>query len=205
MAAKLVLTVLVIGLLLLVGCSSSNGVSTPEAEVTELDEIEVPGEEAPEPTSLSIATPTPASTTSELPEDAVSIGGDLQPSEDATWISPGKVFIEDLFPGARAEWTLSVHNGNDEDAPFLVAYKEPSHVEAGYEPPLAESPDWVVIAETNPVLAPKETRDILIALDIPEDAAIPAEKWELWVGVKDASQEGMVQTELASRVLVSMR
>jgi len=62
-----------------------------------------------------------------------------------------------------------------------------------------------VIAETNPVLAPKETRDILIALDIPEDAAIPAEKWELWISVKDASQEGMVQTELASRVPVSMR
>jgi hypothetical protein len=198
MTAKLISRVFVVGLLLLVGvllvvrCSNSDGVSNPEAEALEA-------------TSGVFTTLTPASTAAELPEDIVSIDSDTKPPEDTTWISPGKVFIEGLFPGARAEWTLVVHNGNDEDAPFLVAYKEPSHVEAGYELPVAECPDWLVITETTPVLAPKETRDILMALDIPEDAAIPADKWELWVSVKDASQEGTVQTQLASRVLVSMQ
>ena len=205
MMAKLISIVLVVVLLLLAGCSNSNGVSTPEAEGTELHEVAGPGAEAPEATSVPVPTPTPTSTAPELPEDAVSIDSDIKPPEDTTWISPGKVFIEGLFPGARAEWTLSVHNGNDEDAPFLVTYKEPSHVEEGYDLPLAECPDWLVITETTPVLAPKETRDILIALDIPEDATISMDNWELWVSVKDASQEGTVQTQLASRVLVSMQ
>jgi hypothetical protein len=32
---------------------------------------------------------------------------------DKIWISPGKVEVGNFFPGARAEYPLTIHNGND--------------------------------------------------------------------------------------------
>lgn len=52
---------------------------------------------------------------------------------------------------------------------------------------------------------PKETRDILVVLAMPKDAVVFAPKWEFWISVIDTTQKGMVQTELATRWLVSMR
>jgi hypothetical protein len=54
------------------------------------------------------------------------------------------------------------------------------------------------------VLAAKETKDVLIALEMPKGAKAP-DKWEFWVVVKDNSQTGMVQTELACRWLITMK
>jgi len=63
----------------------------------------------------------------------------------------------------------------------------------------------VIIAEPTPVLEGFETREVLVAIDMPADAESPGPQWEFWVAVRDVTQEGMVQTELASRWLVSMR
>ena len=128
-----------------------------------------------------------------------------EPPIDRTWISPGKVQVGNFYPGARAEWNLLVHNGNDTAASFLVAYRYPDHVADGYAKPTAEVQDWVIIADPTPVIAPKETREILIVLAMPEDAAVFAPKWEFWISVKDTTQKGMVVTELCSRWLVVMR
>ena len=127
------------------------------------------------------------------------------PAENVTWSSPGKVQVGNFHPGARAEWTLTLHNGNEDEASFLIAYKQPDNVQAGYQPAPAWCQDWVIIADPTPVLAPRETREILIALDMPTNAQAPEPKWEFWVSVKDTSQGGMVQVELCSRWLVSMR
>jgi hypothetical protein len=98
-----------------------------------------------------------------------------------------------------------VHNGKDSAASFLVAYRYPDSVGEGYVKPAKEVQDWVIIADPTPVIAPKETREILVVLEMPEDAAVFAPKWEFWISVKDTTQTGMVQTELCSRWLVSMR
>ncbi len=148
----------------------------------------------PEPTPV----PTP-------PEPAPTPAPPEPPSENVTWISPGKVEVGNFYPGARAEWLLTVHNGNDYEASFLIAYRQPDNVGAGYEPAPAECRDWVIIVEPTPVLAPRETRDILIALDMPAEAQAPEPKWEFWISVKDTSQTGMVQVELSSRWLVTMK
>jgi len=128
-----------------------------------------------------------------------------EPPIDRTWISPGKVQVGNFYPGARAEGNLLVHNGNDTGASFLIAYRYPDHVEEGYIKPTPEVQDWVIITDPTPVLAPYETRGILVVLAMPEDAAAFAPKWEFWISVKDTTQTGMVQTELCSRWLVSMR
>jgi len=130
---------------------------------------------------------------------------DGQPPVDRTWISPAKVQIGNFYPGARAEWELSVHNGNDATAEFAVVYREPDYVAEGYAEPPIEADSWVVIADSSPVLMPYETREILVALDIPANVVITADKWEFWISVKDITQGGTIQTELCSRWLVVMQ
>ena len=123
---------------------------------------------------------------------------------DNTWISPPSVTVEDLFPGAEdVEWPLTIHNGKDEPAQFSVTYRVPSSAAEDYVPAPDTAQDWVIIAEPAPMLAAKESREVLISVEMPEDATAPP-KWEFWVVVKDITQTGMIQTELACRCLVTM-
>jgi len=124
---------------------------------------------------------------------------------DKTWISPGKVMVGNFHPGARAEWPLTIHNGKSEPAQFEVRYREPGSVDEGYIKAPSIVQDWVIIADPTPLLEAFETREVLIALVMPEDAESPAPKWEFWIAVKDVTQTGMIQTELATKWLVTMR
>lgn len=124
---------------------------------------------------------------------------------DKTWISPGRVEVGNFHPGATATWPLTIHNGKDEPAQFEVRYKEPSKVEEGYVKAPEIVQDWVIITDPAPLLEAFETREVEIAVVMPEDAESPGPKWEFWIAVRDVSQAGMVQTELATRWLVSMR
>lgn len=127
------------------------------------------------------------------------------PPENQTWISPGKVTVADFYPGARAEYPLTIHNGEDTPCSFEVKYREPDHVATGYVKAPGVVQEWVTIADPAPVLSPKETRDILIWLEMPADADSPAPKWEFWISVKDTTQTGMIQTELCTRWLITMK
>jgi hypothetical protein len=124
---------------------------------------------------------------------------------EQTWISPGKVEVGNFHPGARAEWPLTIHNGKSEPAQFEVRYMEPGGVEEGYIKAPNIVQEWVIIADPTPVLEGFETKEVLIALEMPLDAESPGPRWEFWVAVRDVTQTGMVQTELAARWLVSMR
>jgi hypothetical protein len=126
------------------------------------------------------------------------------PPDDMNWISPGKVIVTNFYPGARAEYPVTVHNGNDTCCSFAINYRYPDHVGDDYTKPDTNVQDWVLVADTTPLLEPKETRDILITLEMPEDADIFAPQWEFWISVQDTSQ-GMVKTELCVRWLVTMR
>lgn len=121
------------------------------------------------------------------------------------WISPGKVEVGNFHPGARAEWPLTIHNGSEEPAKFEVRFKLPGTVDEGFVVAPEIVQDWVIIAEPTLILEGFETREVLIALVMPEDAESPGPRWEFWIAVKDITQTGMVQTELAARWLVTMR
>jgi len=123
---------------------------------------------------------------------------------DKIWISPGKVEVGNFYPGARAEYPLSIHNGKDEPAQFSVTYRIADNTAEGYVTAPGAAEGWVIIADPAPVLAAKETRQVLIAVEMPKGAKAPP-KWEFWIAVKDVTQTGMVQTELACRWLVEMR
>jgi hypothetical protein len=134
-------------------------------------------------------------------------GGEVSPPPelyDKTWISPGKVMVGNFYPGARAEYLLSIHNGNDEPTKFSITYREPGSTGEGYVAAPSEAERWVIIADPAPVLAAKETRQVPIAVEMPKAAKAPP-KWEFWIAVKDVTQTSMVQTELICRWLVEMR
>jgi hypothetical protein len=146
---------------------------------------------------LLLAGCTPSAPVIETPEPPADL-------YDKVWISPGKVMVGHFYAGARAEYPLSIHNGNDQPTEFSITYKAPGNTNDGYDSAPAEAQDWVIIADPTPVLAAKETKEVLIAVEMPEGAEAP-EQWEFWVAVKDISQTGMVQTELACRWLVTMK
>ena len=126
-----------------------------------------------------------------------------EPPTNRTWLSPGKVDIGNYYPGATAEWNITIHNGKPVPAKFSVTYRSPDYTATGYSK--VDAQDWVIVADTTPILAAYETRDILVTLKIPEKTKNVPAKWEYWISVMDKSQVGNVATELCSRWLVNMR
>ena len=123
---------------------------------------------------------------------------------DRTWISPGVVQIGNYYAGARAEWYIRVHNGKDTVARFNISFRVPDNTRDGYDMPQIGAQSWIIIADPTPVLAPKETRDILIVLAVPSGVKISSQQWEFWISIIEQGQ-GQIQTEMCSRWLVSMR
>jgi len=75
---------------------------------------------------------------------------------DKVWISPGKVMIDNLYPGAQAEYSITVHNGNDLETPFAVTVRAPDHVGSGYEPLPEEYCSSITLSHSHPAMAPRE-------------------------------------------------
>jgi hypothetical protein len=125
--------------------------------------------------------------------------------EDETWLSPGVVEISNLYPGAQAEWEIKIHNGNQNEAQFAIEYAPPNRTREGYSIAPIEAADWVIIADPSPVLASKETRAVIISVEIPKGTIVSGKKWEFWILAYDTNQNKQIRTQLASRWLVTMK
>ena len=125
---------------------------------------------------------------------------------DIDWVSPTEVEIGNYYPGARAEWLLRVHNGSDSIAKYDIGYRIPysNNLRDGCQMPPAEAEDWVVITDSTIIIMPKETREVLVVLAIPNGAEVSSKKWEFWTSVAKQGQ-GMVATEVCVRWLINMR
>jgi hypothetical protein len=128
-------------------------------------------------------------TTSELP--------------DKTWLSPGKIRVSDVLPGDRIEQSVTIHNGSEVATTFLVYYRTPDYVEDNFVMAPVDATNWVEISHASVLLAPKEQREILVTLDLPDDIQAP-ERWEFWIGVKP-QKENTLTAELCSRWLITMK
>lgn len=149
-------------------------------------------------------------TLSVVPGYEEEVGTPADAPMDNTWISPGKVWIGDepgreFYPGARAEWPITIHNGKDKPVTFLITSRAPARTLDGYARAPSGFEGWIGVANLSPELQAKETRDILVVLEIPKGVKVDEDKWEFWIVVRDTEQAGMVQVELAIRWLVSMR
>ena len=197
--------ILVIALPLLAsGCFYSEPEYQPEIPLG--DDTGEPSYTPYEPPPTDTIEPAPEPETPEpTPTNNPTIIDEQRPPDDVTWISPGKVVVGNFHAGGRAEYPITIHNGKDVTTEFAVYYRIPDHVPEDTTKAPNMVQDWVIVADPTPVLAPYETRDILVVLAMPQTAVDPAPKWEFWVGVKDNSQTGMVQTELCVRWIISMR
>jgi hypothetical protein len=90
---------------------------------------------------------------------------------------------------------------------FAVKARIPDESLSGYQPAPAAYQDWVIVADPTPVLAPRETRNIVVSLALPPDVKLPPDlkKWEFWITVVESGTTTNIQTELASRWLITMR
>ena len=130
---------------------------------------------------------------------------DIEDLEDSNWISPGKVEVGNLYPGATAEYPLTVHNGGEVATEFSLCVRQPDNTTVGYDPFPKIYFDWVVIDKPLLDLDAKQTADVLIIIKMPEDADYSGKQVEFWISVIDQGQSGMVRTELACRWLVSTK
>jgi hypothetical protein len=144
---------------------------------------------------------------SQTPEAIKEVTSEMMqpPPADRTWLSPGKVQVSNYYPGAIAEYNVTVHNGSNTKTTFAVAYREPSYVATGYVKAPAEAQNWVILSDGAPILAPRETRDILVTLAMPGGVINYPMKWVFWISVMEKSQTGMVQTEICSTWQINMR
>lgn len=90
------------------------------------------------------------------------------------------------------------------NAKFEITY-EPAPDKFGYTKTPDNASSWVKISEANPILAPYETKDIPITLEIPDDADPVQGTWRFRIIAYDATQTGLVDTRLASTWIVAMR
>ena len=107
---------------------------------------------------------------------------------------------------------IGIHNGSDEPAEFSVSYRVSDNLTEGYEPAPADAENWVTVAEPAPVLAAKETREVLIVLEMPDDAQAPARRCEFspifagdfeFCSGSDFREIGMVYVDLEHGVAVA--
>jgi hypothetical protein len=122
--------------------------------------------------------------------------------EKVVWINPGKVFISNLFPGAQAEWNLRIHNEKSVANDFFIYYKVPDYTDTGYEKLPEKFRQWIVMND-KVTIPPKSVGEVLITVKMDKNDYAYMKKYEAWIAVMDASQEGMIRTELCSRWFIS--
>ncbi len=119
-------------------------------------------------------------------------------------IDPGKVYIDNLYPGAQAEFTIIVYNQGDSNATYNIIPRLPDHTDPGYEP--FPHLDWVTVTPENVTVAAGGKAAVAVVVKMPEDARdYLGRKAEAWISFTVAGGDDMVQIEIASRVFISTR
>lgn len=119
-------------------------------------------------------------------------------------IDPGKVYIDNLYPGAQAEYSITVYNQGTEEHTYSVQPRVPDYTDEEYEsfPHL----DWITIEPEEIVIPGDSNAEVAIILRMPEDADYySGKKGEVWISFKVLNDTDMIQIELASRLFISTR
>ncbi len=118
-------------------------------------------------------------------------------------IDPGKVYIDNLYPGAEADIPITVYNQNDYETAVKVIARLPDYTAEGYEdfPYL----DWITITPDQLTIAPKGQAEVLVVIIMPQDVTYSGKKSEVWISFMEQETPGMIKIELCSRLLISTR
>ena len=118
-------------------------------------------------------------------------------------IEPGKVYIDNLYPGAEADIPIVLYNQDDYEVAFEIKVREPDYTETDYEafPYL----DWITITPDRVTIRSKGQAEVLVTITMPEDADYGGKKCEVWISFMEQETPGMIKIELCSRLLISTR
>ncbi len=120
-------------------------------------------------------------------------------------IDPGKVYVDNLYPGGQAEFPIIIYNQNDYETIFLVTSRTPDYTaeDEGYDAlPYLE---WVVATPNRVIIGASDTGEVVITVAMPDDADYSGKRSEVWISFKEEGTSGMVKIELASRIFISTR
>jgi hypothetical protein len=134
-----------------------------------------------------------------------SSGKDDIADPNVSWIMPSKVEIGNLYPNATGEFELTIYNGKDTTATYAIDAMLPDFVTDGYQAIPKDYLSWVTFDDARPVIQPKKQRVLIVDITMPAGVVYSQKKVELWVVVRDVTQAGSIQTQLASRVLIDTR
>jgi hypothetical protein len=119
-------------------------------------------------------------------------------------INPGKVYVDNLYPGSQGEFSITLYNQGDEDAAYNVRTRLPDYTDPEYEP--FPHLDWITVAPESLLVAAGSNADVTVVVKMPENAAdYSGRKGEAWISFTIAGDEAMVQVEIASRMFISTR
>ena len=120
-------------------------------------------------------------------------------------IDPGKVYIDNLYPGARAEFTITVYNQNDYETTFVVRARKPDYTaeDKGYG--VFPYPEWITATPNRVTIGAGDNDEVLIVVAMPKNADYSGKKSEVWISFMEEATEGMIKVELCSRVFITTR
>ncbi len=118
-------------------------------------------------------------------------------------INPGKVYIENLYPGAEADVPITIYNQSDSETTFEIRARKPDYTAEGYEafPHL----DWITITPDQVTIKSRGQSQVMVIIIMPKDADYSGKKAETWISFKEKDAPGMIQIEIASRLFISTR
>jgi hypothetical protein len=137
--------------------------------------------------------------------DPALVKRDFTNAPAGTWVYPAKVEISNMFAGARAEYTISVHNGGEKESTFLIYYEDLKEDSGTFTKAPAEAASWISVSNTAPLIGPGEIVDILVVVEIPKTVVVNINQWGFLVVVSQSDQEGMIKVRNTSKWLVGMR
>ncbi len=119
-------------------------------------------------------------------------------------IDPGKVYIDNLYPGGSGEFNITLYNSGEEDTTYNARPRLPDYTDPDYEPfPYL---DWITVVPESLTVPAGGNADVTVEVKMPEDAEdYFGRKGEVWISFTVAGDEAMVQIEIASRVFISTR
>lgn len=117
-------------------------------------------------------------------------------------VSPARVHIDGLYPGARASFKLTIHNRHDRPRAFSLAARTPWDLREGR----SELPNagWVDFAPARVQVPANDSGEVTVSVSVPEDEQWTHGDWETWLGVTPADGDFLV-VNCYVRLLISTR
>ena len=128
----------------------------------------------------------------------------LLPSSALAWsfsVSPPEVKIDNLPPGEKAEFNLTIHNKDNISHTFMLTTYNPEESER--RPRRAEFPDsnWVGFPHQVKVQADSEAK-VRVKVAIPAQQKWAGKDWEIWLSIMPEDKDFLVVNYYV-RLLVS--